>query len=100
RRRHGRRRAARGLLGGAAARRCRRSGGRLRRRSAGHRAAMGAGEARYRMTSTDTEAVTVRFHRTLYTEAAITEAAETFSGLASFAVHSDGEHHVVEVSAI
>ena len=52
------------------------------------------------MTSSDTEAVTVRFHRTLYTEAAITEAAETFSGLASFAVHSDGEHHVVEVSAI
>ena len=52
------------------------------------------------MTSSDTEAVTVRFHRTLYTEAAITEAAETFAGLASFAVRGDGEHHVVEVSAI
>jgi len=52
------------------------------------------------MTASDTEAVTVRLHRTLYTEAAINEAAETFSGLASFAVRSDGEHHVVEVSAI
>ncbi len=46
------------------------------------------------------EPVTVRFHRTLYTEAAINEAAATFAGLASFAVRSDGEHHVVEVSAI
>ena len=52
------------------------------------------------MTSSDTDVVTVRLHRTLYTEAAITETAETFAGLASFAVRTDGEHHVVEVSAI
>jgi hypothetical protein len=52
------------------------------------------------MTSTDTDAVTVRLHRALYAEAAITEAAETFAGFASFTVRADGEHHVVEVSAI
>ncbi len=52
------------------------------------------------MTSRDGEAVTVRFHRTLYTEAAIAEAAATFAELASFAVRSDGEHHVVDVSGI
>ena len=52
------------------------------------------------MTSRDMEAVTVRFHRTLYTEAAIAEAAATFTGLASFAVRSDGDHHVVEVTEI
>jgi hypothetical protein len=39
-------------------------------------------------------------HQTLYTEDAITEAADTFAGLASFAVRADGEHHVVEISAI
>ena len=52
------------------------------------------------MTSSDTDVATVRFHRTLYTAEAIAEAAETFAGLASFAVRADGEHHVVEVSAI
>lgn len=52
------------------------------------------------MTPNDTDAVTVRLHQTLYTEEAITEAADTFTGLASFAVRSDGDHHVVEVSAI
>ena len=52
------------------------------------------------MTSTDIDPVTVRFHRMLYTEQAITEAAATFAELASFAVRSDGEHHVVEISAI
>ena len=46
------------------------------------------------------EAASVRLHRALYVEEAITEAADTFAGLASFAVHGDGEHHVVEVSAI
>ena len=52
------------------------------------------------MTSSDAGAVTVRLHRALYTEDAITEAAATFEGLASFAVRADGEHHVVDVSAI
>ena len=52
------------------------------------------------MTSSDTDVVTVRFHRALYTEEAIAEAAATFEGFASFAVRADGEHHVVEVSAI
>ena len=52
------------------------------------------------MTSSDTDRVTVRFHQTLYTEEAITEAAATFAELATFAVRSDGEHHVVEVSGI
>ncbi len=52
------------------------------------------------MTSTATDVVTVRFHKSLYSEAAIAEAATTFAELATFAVRDDGEHHVVEVSAI
>jgi len=52
------------------------------------------------MSATDTDAVTVRFHRALYAEEAITEAAATFAGLASFTVRADGEHHVVDISAI
>ena len=52
------------------------------------------------MTSPDTDTATVRLHRALYTEEAITEAAETFAGFASFAVRADGEHHVVDVSGI
>ena len=52
------------------------------------------------MTSSDTDLVTIRLHRTLYTAEAIAEAAVTFAGLASFAVRADGEHHVVDLSAI
>ena len=52
------------------------------------------------MTTSDTDRVTVRFHQTLYTAEAITEAAATFAELATFAVRTDGEHHVVEVSGI
>lgn len=52
------------------------------------------------MTANDTDAVTVKFHKSLYTSEAITEAAETFAGLASFAVRDEGEHHVVDISAI
>jgi len=52
------------------------------------------------MTSTDADAVTVRLHRALYVEEAITEAAETFAGLASVAVRVDGEHYAVDLSAI
>ncbi len=49
------------------------------------------------MTTSDVDAVVVRFHKTLYTDAAIREAAATFADFATFAVRSDGEHHVVEV---
>ena len=52
------------------------------------------------MTASDTDAVTVRLHRALYAEEAITEAAATFADFASFNVRDDGEHHVVEISAI
>jgi hypothetical protein len=52
------------------------------------------------VTAHDTDTATVRLHRGLYTEAAIAEAAETFAGFASFAVRTDGEHHVVDVSGI
>jgi hypothetical protein len=52
------------------------------------------------MTSSDTDVVTVRLHRMLYTADAIAEATGTFAGLASFAVRADGEHHVVEISEI
>jgi hypothetical protein len=52
------------------------------------------------MTASDTGSVTVRFHQALYAAAAITEAADTFARFASFAIRSEGEHHVVEVSAI
>ena len=52
------------------------------------------------MTANDANTVTVRLHRTLYTHDAIAEATATFAGFASFAVHADGDHHVVEVSEI
>ncbi len=52
------------------------------------------------MTTTDTDRVTVRFHRSLYTEEAIAEAAATFAELATFAVRTDGDHHIVDVSGI
>ena len=52
------------------------------------------------MTPGDPDRMTVRFHQSLYTEEAIAEAAATFAELATFAVRSDGEHHVVEVSGI
>jgi hypothetical protein len=52
------------------------------------------------MTSRDTDTATVRLHRALYAEEAITEAAETFAGFASFDVRADGEHHVVDISGI
>lgn len=52
------------------------------------------------MTTTGTDTITVRLHQTLYTEEAIAEAAATFDGFASFAVRTDGDHHVVDVSDI
>ena len=50
--------------------------------------------------ASETDAVTVRLHRALYAEEAISEAAETFAGLASFAVRADGEHWIVDLSAV
>jgi len=50
--------------------------------------------------SSDAGAATVRLHRALYVEEAITEAAATFAGLASFAVRADGEHYVVDLTDI
>ena len=52
------------------------------------------------MTSAVGDTATVRLHRALYLEEGITEAAETFAGLASFAVRTDGEHWVVDVTEI
>ena len=48
----------------------------------------------------DADTATVRLHRALYVEEAITEAATTFAGLASFTIRADGEHHVVDVTDI
>ncbi|MBI3785634.1 MAG: hypothetical protein HY270_19750 [Deltaproteobacteria bacterium] len=42
----------------------------------------------------------VKFHRDLYHEQAITEAAASFADFASFKVRSDGEHYVVDVADI
>jgi hypothetical protein len=50
--------------------------------------------------SSDADAATVRLHRALYVEEAITEAAATFAGLASFALRADGEHYVVDLTDI
>jgi hypothetical protein len=48
----------------------------------------------------DADAATVRLHRALYAEDAITEAAGTFAGFASFAVRGDGEYYVIDVRDI
>lgn len=52
------------------------------------------------MTTSPADTVTVRFHQALYTEEAIAEAAATFEGFATFAVRTDGDHHVVAVTDI
>ena len=44
--------------------------------------------------------VTVKLHRALYVEEAISEAAATFADFASFAVRADGDHYVVDVTEI
>ena len=43
---------------------------------------------------------TVRLHRALYAEAAIRQAAETFTDFAAFAVRVDGDHYVVDIRDI
>ena len=47
-----------------------------------------------------TNSATVKLHRALYVHDAISEAAATFADFATFAVHPDGEHYVVEVTDI
>lgn len=46
------------------------------------------------------DTATVKFHHALYVAEAIQEAAETFAGLASFAIREEDEHTVVDLSAI
>lgn len=48
----------------------------------------------------EADSARVKLHRALYVEEAITEAAETFAGLASIAVRTDGDHYVVDLSEI
>ena len=43
---------------------------------------------------------TVRLHRALYAEAAIRQAAETFTDFAAFAVRAEDDHWVVDVRDI
>ncbi len=50
-------------------------------------------------TSAAAEAI-VKLHRGLYLQQAIADAAATFADFASFAVRTDGDHFVVEVSDI
>lgn len=50
--------------------------------------------------TTDANGVTVRLHRTLYTEPAIAAAAATFADFATFSVGVDGDHFVVAVADI
>jgi hypothetical protein len=47
-----------------------------------------------------TDSATVRLHRALYRHEAITEAAATFADFASFAVRSEGDHYVVDVTDV
>ena len=46
------------------------------------------------------DAATVKLHRGLYTQQAITDAAAVFAEFASFTVHPDGDHYVVDVTGI
>ena len=48
----------------------------------------------------DSTSATVKLHRALYAHDAITDAAETFADFASFALRTDGEHYVVDLSDI
>jgi len=48
----------------------------------------------------ESNAATVKLHRALYAHDAITDAAETFADFASFAVRTDGEHYVVDLTEI
>ena len=48
----------------------------------------------------EARSATVKLHRALYTQQAINAAAATFTDFASFAVHRDGDHYVVDVSNV
>jgi len=48
----------------------------------------------------ESNAATVKLHRALYAHDAITDADETFADFASFAVRTDGEHYVVDLTEI
>ena len=48
----------------------------------------------------DGTSATVKLHRALYAHDAITDAAETFADFASFALRTDGEHYVVDLTEI
>ena len=52
------------------------------------------------MTTQGGDSASVRLHRALYLQDAISEAAETFADFASIAVRTDGEHFVVDLSNI
>jgi hypothetical protein len=45
-------------------------------------------------------ATTVRLHRALYAEAAIRQAADTFTDFATFAVRPEGDHYLVAISDV
>ncbi len=48
----------------------------------------------------DANAATVKLHRTLYPQDAIAAAAATFADFATFAIGSDGDYYVVEMTNI
>jgi len=48
----------------------------------------------------DSTSATVKLHRALYAHDAITDAADTFADFASFAVRTNGEHYVVDLTDI
>jgi hypothetical protein len=49
---------------------------------------------------TGPDATTVKLHRSLYTQRAIEDAAATFADFATFAVRTEGDHYVVDVTHI
>lgn len=51
-------------------------------------------------TNGDTSGTTVKLHRALYAADAITEAAATFAEFATFSVHAEGDHYIVDLSEI
>lgn len=46
------------------------------------------------------QSLTIKFHQSLYVEDAIQQAIDTFEGFATFALHNDGDHFVVDVTEI
>jgi len=48
----------------------------------------------------ENNAATIKLHRALYAHDAITDAADTFADFASFALRTEGEHYVVDLTDI